>query len=165
MIGCIKWHSLRTQDLKYEPWRSWANTLPRSRRLTTILIFYEWAGNKHVIFFETWIPARPRANPEAPMWQVFGVTTAPSPLYHPFSQLDNSYCRWFVIKINNYFLYDMAYWRTQRWLSVPVPHSAYLYNMRSNLVSSRATVYLANIYFRRMEIFFILWNLKWMWQY
>ena len=42
--------ALQTQDLKFEPWRSDAEHAPsRSRRLPTILLFYEWAGKKYYV--------------------------------------------------------------------------------------------------------------------
>ena len=42
--------ALKTQDSKFEPWRSEAEqATSRSRRLPTILILYEWAGKKHFV--------------------------------------------------------------------------------------------------------------------
>ena len=46
-----KWDgtALQKQDSKFEPWRSDAeHATYRSRRLTTILDLYEWAGKKHL---------------------------------------------------------------------------------------------------------------------
>ena len=45
---------LKTQDSKFEPWRSEAKHATFwSRRLPTILSFYTWMGKKHFCFFQT----------------------------------------------------------------------------------------------------------------
>ena len=60
MIGCIKWHSLRTQDLKYEPWRSEAEHATSVMEAYHNTDFLRVAGEETCRFFETWIPDRGR---------------------------------------------------------------------------------------------------------